>query len=266
MMKMRRTAVFLLALLLIIAAAGVLTGANKSSIKELRADHLFEDLEGTLILKNLRNQNMYIYNAKRSKERFTPESTFKVPNALIGLETGAVEDEYDVKRWDGTVREIEAWNKDHTLGSGMRHSVIWYYQAMARDIGAETMQAYVNKMQYGNQDISGGIDSFWLDSSLRISAQEQMAFMEQLVKEELPFDKQTLKTVKRIMIDDEQDDYVIRGKTGTRLSDMGLGWYVGYVETKRGVWLFAANVDDSGSKAKQIVLDCLKEMRIIPKH
>lgn len=268
MKKMKKLVIVLLTLFMVGATVGILTGANTADnkIKELQADRLFADTSGTIVMKNLKNNKMYAYNLKRSKERFTPESTFKVPNALIGLEEKAVEDEYDVKRWDGTVRQFEEWNRDHTLGSGMRHSVIWYYQAMARDIGAEKMQDHLNRINYGNRDISGGIDTFWLDSSLKISALEQIAFMERLVKETLPFHKQTMKTVKRIMIEDEQDTYTIHGKTGTRLSDTGLGWYVGFVETKKDIWVFATNVDGSGSTAKDITLKCLNKLRIIKSH
>ncbi|UUZ95371.1 class D beta-lactamase [Paenibacillus sp. P25] len=232
-------------------------------IHPLELNDIFRNTQGTLVLKNLKTNQVYAYNQERSKERFTPESSFKVPNALIGLEVKAVADEYDVKRWDGVVREFPVWNRDHTLASGMRNSVIWYYQAMARDIGQERMQDYIHKIGYGNQDISGGIDQFWLNSALKISAQEQAAFIEKLVEEDLPFQKKTMKTVKRIMIDDEQDDYTVHGKTGTRLSDMGLGWYVGYVETGKDKWVFATNVDASGSAAKQLTLDTLKKLKII---
>lgn len=216
-----------------------------------------------MVLQNLKNDKVFIYNKQRSKVRYTPESTFKVANALIGLQTKAVNDEYEVKRWDGVIREFEDWNRDHTLASAMRHSVIWYYQAMARDIGAENMQQYVNLLDYGNRDISGGIDQFWLDSSIKISALEQVQFIENLVEEKLPIDKQHMRTVKRIMINEEADTYVLHGKTGTRLSDMGLGWYVGYIETDKGKWAFATNMDGSGSKAKTITLEALKELDII---
>lgn len=216
-----------------------------------------------MVLQNLKNDKVFIYNKQRSKVRYTPESTFKVANALIGLQTKAVNDEYEVKRWDGVNREFEDWNRDHTLASAMRHSVIWYYQAMARDIGAGNMQQYVNLLDYGNRDISGGIDQFWLDSSIKISAREQVQFIENLVEEKLPIDKQHMRTVKRIMINEEAGSYVLHGKTGTRLSDMGLGWYVGYIETDKGKWAFATNMDGSGSKAKTITLEALKELDII---
>jgi beta-lactamase class D len=125
------------------------------------------------------------------------------------------------------------------------------------------MQGYVDEMGYGNQDISGGIDSFWLDSTLKISALEQAQFMKKLVNETLPFDEKHQKTVKRMMIQDEQDPYTLHGKTGTRLSDAGLGWYIGYVETKKETWVFAVNVNGSGTEAKSIALKVLKKQHII---
>lgn len=134
---------------------------------------------------------------------------------------------------------------------------------MVRDIGQEQMQDYVNRIGYGNRDISGGIDTFWLNSSLKISAEQQVDFTEKLVEEDLPFQKKTMKTVKRIMIDDEQDEYTVHGKTGTRLSDTGLGWYVGYVETDQDTWVFATNVAGSGATAKQMTLETLKKMKIV---
>ncbi|WP_240548038.1 class D beta-lactamase [Paenibacillus lignilyticus] len=229
---------------------------------KLHCEDLFHDVQGTLIIKNLKTDRVLVCNPERSKQRFTPESSFKVPNALIGLEVKAVRDEYDVKRWDGVIRPFEAWNMDHSLASAMRASAIWYYQAMARDIGEERMKSFVERIHYGNRDISGGIDTFWLNSSLKISAEEQVGFMEDLVKETLPFEEQTMKTVKRIMIDNDQDRYTVHGKTGTRLSDMGLGWYVGYVERGKTDFVFAANVDSSGTTAKTITLEALKNLGI----
>ncbi|MCF6136574.1 class D beta-lactamase [Pseudalkalibacillus berkeleyi] len=231
--------------------------------KEIDLSHFFSHHDGTFILKKLNNNKMYVYNSERADTLFTPESTFKVPNALIGLEVGAVRDEYDVKRWDGIERQFEIWNEDHTLGSGMRYSVIWYYQAMARDIGNENMQTWISNLSYGNEDISGGIDQFWLNSSLELTPFQQADFMEQLYKEELPFTKKNMKTVKRMMIQKDEDNYVVYGKTGTRLSDFGLGWFVGFVENKQGAYVFVTNINASGTTASNITYEILKEMKII---
>jgi beta-lactamase class D len=261
-MKLIRAAVLLLFTCVLIFSGNAVSDAQQQTM-ELKIQELFNGKEGTMVLKNLQNNKTYVYNKKRSRERLTPESTYKVPNALIGLQTNAVRDEYEVKRWDGVVRQFETWNRDHTLASAMRESAIWFYQNMARDISETRMQEYVNKMGYGNQDISGGIDSFWLDSSLKISAVEQEDFMENLVKEKLPFEEKHQKTVKRMMIQDDQDSYILHGKTGTRLSDFGLGWYVGFVETKKEKWVFAVNIDGSGTEAKNIAIETLRKQKVI---
>lgn len=262
-MNVRRTAAFLLLSVAMILAGTGTIHAEQQKTKELRLGELFKETEGTMVLKNLKNEKVYVYNEERSTERLTPESTFKVPHALIGLETMAVRDEYEVKRWDGVVREFESWNRDHSLASAMRESAIWFYQDMARDIGKARMQENLQKLAYGNQDISGGIDTFWLDSSLKISAVEQVHFMEKLVREELPFEERHQKTVKRMMIQDEQDDYTLHGKTGTRLSDLGLGWYVGFIKTDKTTWVFAVNVNGSGTTAKNIALEALNRRNIM---
>ncbi|RBP88774.1 beta-lactamase class D [Cytobacillus firmus] len=260
---MRRAGIAAIFMLLLLTGTGAEALGGKENTKHLPIEEAFAGTEGTMVLKNLKNDKVYIYNKERSKERLTPESTFKVANALIGLETAAVRDEYEVKRWDGVEREFDSWNRDHSLASAIRESAIWFYQDLARTIGEKNMQDYVSKIQYGNQDISGGIDAFWLDSSLKISAAEQADFIEKLVEEDLPFSQKNQKTVKRMMIQDEQDQFILHGKTGTRLSDMGLGWYVGFIETEKGSWVFSVNIDGTGTEAKNIAAEVLKEKKIM---
>ncbi|WP_456287418.1 class D beta-lactamase [Paenibacillus sp. AK002] len=264
MNKKNRLSAFIFIFLAVVCLFAYSPSADaKPSSHGLELEQIFRKSHATLVLKNLKTDQVYTFNSERSKQRFTPESSFKVANALIGLEVKSVADEYEVKRWDGIVREFPVWNRDHSLASAMRESAIWYYQAMARDIGQELMQKYVNRIHYGNRDITGGIDTFWLNSSLKISAVEQAEFIEKLVEENLPFQKKTMKTVKRMMIDDEQDEYTIHGKTGSRLSDMGLGWYVGYIETEKETWVFATNAAGSGTFAKQLTLTTLEKMKIL---
>lgn len=236
---------------------------QKMKMKEQDLEKSFGTIEGTFLIKDVKTGKTFIYNRKGANERFTPESTFKIPNALIGLQTDAVRDEYDVKRWDGNVRQFESWNRDHTLGSAMRESAIWYYQEMARDIGETQMKDWVSRLDYGNKDISGGIDHFWLDSTLKITPFEQLNFIEKLYDEELPFDHSVIKTVKRMLIQEEGDSFTLYGKSGTRLSDLGLGWYVGFIKTNKQDFIFVTNVQGSGSQAKAITVDILKDYQIM---
>lgn len=275
-MSTRKLAVSLFVFALLAGTAGLAAEAGASRtdepaaaqgklhMKKMKVNEFFEGQEGTIVLRDVQSGETFVYNEERANTRLTPESTFKVPNALIGLQVKAVRDEYDVKRWDGVEREFETWNRDHTLGSAMRESAIWYYQDMAKNIGEQSMKQWLDRISYGNRDISGGIDRFWLDSSLKITPAEEAAFMEQLLEEELPFDRSVMKTVKRMMILDEGDDYTLYGKTGTRLSDMGLGWFVGFLQKDGRSYVFACNVAGSGSKAKTITLDILRKYKLLP--
>ncbi|MEN7367209.1 BPU family class D beta-lactamase [Bacillus safensis] len=223
-------------------------------------DEFMKDREGTFVIQEVKEKSPWVYNKKRANKRFAPQSTFKVANALIGLQTGAVRDEYDIKYWDGVKREIDNWNKDHTLGSGMRDSVVWYYQAMARDIGEERMSHWVKAIHYGNEDISGGIDQFWLSSSLKISPVEQVHFLKQLYEESLPFDLSVMRTVKRMMIQEEEKHATLYGKTG---SGSGIGWYVGFIKHENKTYIFATNIEGTGLEAKEITYRILKKYHLI---
>lgn len=235
---------------------------NIAGVSDVSRDLATND--DTFILKDIVSGETVIFNNERAVERQSPFSTFKIMNALIGLQVKAVKDEYDIKYWDGTDRGLTVWNRDHTLGSAMRYSVVWYYQAMARDIGEQRMQEWLDKCSYGNRDISGGIDRFWLNSSLQISPLEQVDFLERLYNETLPFDKSVMKTVKRMMIQQEEPEYTLYGKTGSSAlgSDGATGWYVGYVVVKGHPFVFVTNLHTqeamAGQLAKKRTLDILQ--------
>jgi beta-lactamase class D len=230
------------------------------NIEKFEVDNFFSSYNGTFILRDINNHNTFIYNNERANQQFAPQSTFKVPNALIGLQVGAVGDEYEIKKWDGVKRGIEIWNQDHSLESGLRHSVVWYYQALASDIGENLMQEWLQKITYGNQDISGGIDKFWLSSSLKISAVEQSVFLETLYNKDLPFDQGVMKIVKRMMLLSEGADYTLYGKTG---QGSDLGWFVGFIETRDRDFVFVTNINSTSAEAKNITLNILKKYNLL---
>jgi len=96
-------------------------------------------------------------------EKFAPCSTFRIWNSAIGLETGAVSDPDALFwKWDGTPRAIEAWNKDQTLRAAFAASCVPTYQALARTIGENRMQEWLDKIGYGDRNSSSGFDVFWL--------------------------------------------------------------------------------------------------------
>ena len=126
-------------------------------------------VRGTFVAFEPAKDRYLVVNAARAEQRFLPASTFKIPNALIGLEVGSIEDAKEVFRWDGKPKVRAAWERDHTLASGMRDSVVWMFQEVARRTGRERMREWIDRLQYGNRDIRGGIDLFWLQGALRVS-------------------------------------------------------------------------------------------------
>jgi beta-lactamase class D len=183
----------------------------------------------------------------RSGEGKLPASTFKIPNSIIALETGVVEDpDKDVFKWDGVTRSIEAWNKDHTLRSAIAVSAVPVYQEIARRIGQERMQKYVDLFEYGNRDIGGGIDQFWLTGNLRIDPMQQVDFVDRLRRGVLPVSKRSQDLVRDILSVTKVGDATIRFKTGLLGAEVGkptLGWLVGWVEKGSDRTVFALNLD-----------------------
>lgn len=231
-----------------------------------------QKVEGSFVVLDQNMMKYTAYNPKQYRETFSPASTFKICNSLIGLETGVLTDENFVIKWDSIIRPNTKWNKDHSLKSAFQNSTVWYYQELARRVGGEKMKYWLNKAQYGNADTSGGIDLFWLKGGLRISPEQQVNFLKRFRNNQLPFSKRSVDIVKKIMIADSTAEYVLRAKTGWADNESGVsvGWYVGYVETKDNVYYFSNCIqtkDFDKAKARiDITYQILRELKIIPSN
>jgi beta-lactamase class D len=212
----------------------------------------FQDFgtDGTFVMLDMKNNRITVVNAARHTKAFLPASTFKIPNALIALETGVVKDaEHPVFKWDGVKREFEAWNKDHTLRSGFRASAVWQFQEIARQITDTRMRVYISQFGYGNRDIGGNEDSFWLDGKLRISALQEVEFLERFFIGKLPVNPKNAAIVKDIMFLERIGSATLRGKTGWIPSGGDkIGWFVGWVERGEDTYIFALNLDPNEEK------------------
>ncbi len=234
---------------------------------------------GSLLVYDEQADTWHVLDAERAKRPYLPASTFKLFNALVALDTGAVKDEYEVIRWDGKVRSIGGkpfaeWNRDQSLASGMRYSTVWLYQELARRAGQARMQDWINRAGYGNRNIEGGIDQFWLSGSLRISAEQQIDFLRQLADDRLPFSPRAQEAVRRISITESQPRYVLHAKTGwgTQAAQNAsngqpaddIGWYVGWVEGQGRRWFFAMNIDihrgEDGANRVPLTKQLLKQL------
>ena len=214
----------------------------------------FPGFRAALVMSDVAAGRTVRYNPELAHTRVSPCSTFKIPNSLVGLETGVIPDASFTLRWDGKRRPVEAWNRDHDLRSAIRDSVVWYYQELARRVGPERMQRFLHAFRYGNEDTSGGVDRFWLGSTLRISADEQVEFLARLHRGELPnVSARSLAIVEEILVQDAPFPGVVyRGKTGS-CNDPGgpdHGWWVGSVERDRRLVVFAALIEGEGASGR----------------
>ena len=206
------------------------------------------DVIGTAVLFDEKTGTWAVHDRQRAEHAYSPASTFKVFNAMAALDSGAVKDEFEVIRWDGKQRMYDGWNRDHSLASGMRFSVVWFYHEMARRIGAERMQAWLDQVGYGNHRIGGAIDMFWLDESLRISARQQVEFLVRLADGKLPFSERAQETARRIILFADTPAWTLHEKTGWASKGAAdgktdLGWVVGWLERDGHRWFYAINID-----------------------
>ena len=245
----RRHALGLLAGAAVLPSRGLANVAyQRSEIRAELAKHFADEgTSGTFVGYKTGDYLIVASDKDRSGEPKLPASTFKIPNSLIALETGVVGDpDKDIFKWDGVVRSIEGWNRDLTLRSAIAASAVPVYQEIARRIGAERMQKYLDLLEYGNHDIGGGIDQFWLTGALRIDPVQQVDFVDRLRRGVLPVSKRSQELVRDILPVTRVGDAVIRAKTGLVGAETGkpsLGWLVGWAEKGSEQTVFALNMD-----------------------
>jgi len=232
-----------------------------STSRTIDLSGLFGGHEGCVVLYDQSADSYSRYNPKGCEERYSPCSTFKIANSLIALNTGVSTGPGFFLKWNGVEYPISSWNRDQTMQSAFSNSVVWYYQEIARRIGAERMAEYVHKLNYGNCDTSGGITQFWLESTLRISADEQVDFVRRLWADKLPIGEVAQRMTRGLMVVSRgSDGRVLYGKTGTggdaKANIARLGWFVGCVEDGNGRVFFATRItgapDASGAQARRI--------------
>ncbi len=258
-------------ILILLVMHGVLRAAPVSEEKDLSA--FFGDSTGAFVLYDAAKEKWVRHRADLCKERVTPCSTFKIPNSLIALEAGVADGPDFLLKWDGTKRPIEPWNQDHTLRSAIGVSCVWYYQELARRTGQKRMDELLGSLRYGNGDTSGGLTEFWLESTLKISPDEQVDFLRRMQTRQLPVSAKAVDVVLDITVISREGDTVYRGKTGTAGSlATGLatrGWWVGSLATPRGDFYFATCItggkNPSGKEARRITEAVLAELGVMGK-
>lgn len=226
------------------------------------------NLNGTMVIESLDGKERYVFNEKRAQTPLLPASTFKIPNTLIALDKGIVT-EQSVITWDRVERSMPAWNQDQTLQSAFRSSCVWCYQLFARQIGLDAYNSYLKALHYGNETTGNDVERFWLDGELRITAYQQIAFLKRLYTHDLPFKKEHFELLKKIMVDEQTAQATVYAKRGWAVPQGAEhhGWYVGYVESPKGIYFFATNLVTPSSDVlpwrKKVTLEALKSKGIL---
>jgi len=182
-------------------------------------------LEGTFVVRDETTGCTRTTDAALADTGFRPQSTFKIPNTLIGLETGVIEGEHHTWKWDGTPRKLKDWDQDLDLGGALKVSCVPCFQDVARRVGEARMHTWLRDLHYGNEDIGGPIDQFWLDGPLRITPRGQTEFVHRMLAGELPVKKANVELLWRLLDIEHGPDFTYRGKTGLgTLDGRAIGW------------------------------------------
>jgi len=241
--------------LLIISYSFLIVSCSPNNVKtddSLKKYFDEKHVTGTFGLYDNGTGQFVVYNLSRYKDSaYTPASTFKIVNSLIGIETGRIVNEKMLIKWDGVVRmypggdTAAAWNKDLTMEEAFKVSAVPYYQEVARRIGKDTMQHWLDSLKYGNHLIGGKVDTFWLDNSLKITPDEEMGLVKRLYFGQLPFQKRTQDIVKKMMLQESNANYKLSYKSGWGFRENGnaLGWITGWIEENNHPYFFVLNVE-----------------------
>ncbi|MBC8033443.1 MAG: class D beta-lactamase [Chitinophagaceae bacterium] len=209
-----------------------------------------------------------VYNLPRFRDSaYLPASTFKIVNSLIGIQTGTVKDENTVIPWDGITRSIPEWNRDLTMKDAFQVSAVPWFQELARRIGKDTMQQWLDTLGYAaykSRAVINKIDTFWLDNSIKTTADEQLGLVKRLYFEQLPFFSRTQQIVRRMMLREDNTNYKLSYKTGWASTEKGhtLGWLVGWIEENKHPYFFVLQVESPDKKydLTTVRLTLLKEI------
>ncbi len=242
--------------------------SSSENISYVDFSKYFGKYEGSFVLYDLENDIWSIHDIEHATLRVAPDSTYKIYDALFGLEEGVITPEDSFIAWNGKNYPFETWNSDQTLQSAMTSSVNWYFQAIDEQLASTNIHNYIQQIGYGNENVSGRLSTYWLESSLKISPVEQVKLLTKLQNNSLGFSSENINAVKDAICLSSSDAGTFYGKTGTgRVDGQDVnGWFIGYIETVDNTYFFATNIgadsDATGGNATEITMSILSDMNI----
>lgn len=244
--------------------------SNEPLIQNVNYSDCFNKLQGCCIFYNSELNEYKVYNETESKERYSPCSTFKIIATMLGLEKGVIVDENSKMKYNGSTYPIDLWNEDLTLKDAFQTSCVWYFKQVIDKVGQDEVKKKLKEIGYGNCDISkwdgsglnptADTNGFWLESSLKVSPQEQVEVLAKIFNGQIAVSDNTLSLLKSIMLVNNEEDISLYGKTGTGKNN---AWFIGFFETEEQRWYFAINLQDAnnvtGKNAQEILTSIIKE-------
>lgn len=275
--RLQRTAGYLVCLLVLLAAvvftsilpARTAYGDSDTSafsdkkVSSLDLSREFGDMDGCFVLYDQKNDQWNVYQEEEARQRISPASTYKIYDALLALESGTITPQKNQLPWNGKSYPFQEWEQDQTLDSAIQNSVNWYFQELDASLNRSNIQAFLNRIDYGNQRIGDDLETYWLDESLKISAVEQVELLIRLEQNQFGFDEDNVRAVKKSLLLSSDSSGSLYGKTGTVRTDQGSasGWFIGYMKYAGNTYYFAANVKGtdtaSGQDARNLTMDIL---------
>lgn len=225
----------------------------------------FKNYNGCFILYSVNKHKIISeYNPKnRCNEQISPNSTFKIPLSLMAFNEGTI-NQNTIFKWQGQKGVLPEHEQDQTPNSWLKYSVLWVSQQITPQLGYDCIKKYLANFNYGNQDFSGdpgkknGLTHAWLASSLKISAIEQLYFLNAMLNNRLPIDHEAIINTKKNLYQGKLNngaDYYAKTGSGrhgrnerqinpSKLRD---GWFVGFIEKGTQQYIFVSNLTDKAS-------------------
>ena len=241
---------------------------TEKNITQLNLSYNFGDYTGSFVLYDQSADRWNIYNMDHASTRVSPNSTYKIYDALLGLESGIITPEHSTFTWNGEPYPFHSWEADQDLTSAIHNSVNWYFQAIDSQAGFEAVRTFLQTINYGNQNTGTNLNLYWTDFSLKISPIEQVELLQDFYQNNFHFDSKNIQAVKKALLLSTTSSGSLYGKTGTgRVNGKDVnGWFIGYIETSNNTYYFATNIQSSsgatGSQATEITESVLSNLGI----
>lgn len=226
------------------------------------------NVDGAFTMLDNAKGGITVYNMNLDTTRFSPGATFQIVTSLIGLETGEISNDSMIVRWDGVRRNNKEWNKNLIFIDAFRVNSDPYFDYVAKKISRDTLKMWTDSISYGNKEMSSNLDSLFSNSSVKISADEQLGLVKKLFFDQLPFRKSVQQSLRDAMLIEDNTNYKLSYKTGDAVdaNNLPIGWVVGWIEENRHVYFFSTlvkgkSVDENITDTKlSITRDILKDL------